>query len=99
MMSNISQIDVLIRYSKLQEPSSSPETKFPRAWKQLKGRFLQHIQVNVNVFNRHYKKAAENILSGNSSTVDTIMNRSMEGTNKSRANLFGFHCVYLSSTK
>jgi hypothetical protein len=70
--------DVHARYSKLQERSTSTETKFPRAWNQLKGRFLRHIQVHVNVFNRHYKKAAENIPSGHNSTVDSIMVRAME---------------------
>jgi hypothetical protein len=70
--------DVHARYTKLQEKSPSPETKFPRAWNQLKGRFLRHIQVQVNVFNRYYKKSAENIPSGNSSTVCSIMERAME---------------------
>jgi hypothetical protein len=70
--------DVHGRYCKLQEKSVSPETKFPRSWNQLKGRFLRHIQLNVNVFNRYYKKAADNIPSGHNSTVSSIMDRAME---------------------
>jgi hypothetical protein len=69
--------DVHSRYCKLQERSSSPETKFPRTWNQLKGRFLRHIQVHVNVFNRFYKRAADNIPSGSGSTVTSIMERAM----------------------
>jgi hypothetical protein len=39
---------------------------------------LCHIQVQVNVFNRYYKKAAENIPSGNGDTVSSIMERAMD---------------------
>jgi hypothetical protein len=86
--------DVHARYSKLQERSTSPETKFPRAWNQLKGRFLRHIQVNINVFNRHYKKAAENIPSGNNTTVDSIMKRAMEAYQQDQGKPFRFSlCV------
>jgi hypothetical protein len=70
--------DVHTRYTKLQEKSVSIETKYPRTWNQLKGRFLRHIQVNVNIFNKYYKKAAENIPSGHSCTTDAIMERAME---------------------
>jgi hypothetical protein len=70
--------DVHSRYARLQEKSVSPETKFPRTWNQLKGRFLLYIQVQVNVFNRYYKKAAKTIPSGNASPVSSIMHRAME---------------------
>jgi hypothetical protein len=69
--------DVHTRYCQLQEKSVSPETKFPRTWNQLKGRFLRHIQLNINAFNKYYKKAADNIPSGNCCTVDAIMERAM----------------------
>jgi hypothetical protein len=86
--------DIHARYSKLQERSTSPETKFPRARNQLNGRFLRHIHVNVNVFNRHYKKAAENIPSGNSTTVESFMKRAMEAYQQDQVRPFWFSlCV------
>jgi hypothetical protein len=86
--------DVHKRYCQLQEKSVSPETKFPRSWNQLKGRFLCHIQLNVNVFNRYYKKAADNIPSGNSSTVTAIIDRAMEEYQKDQGKPFRFSlCV------
>jgi hypothetical protein len=86
--------DVHKRYCQLQEKSVSPETKFQRSWNQLKGRFLRHIQLNVNVFNRYYKKAADNIPSGNSSTVTAIIDRAMEEYQKHQGKPFRFSlCV------
>jgi hypothetical protein len=70
--------DVHQKYLKLQERSTSTETKYPRTWNQLKGRFLRHIQVNVSLFNKYFKRAKENIPSGNASTFDAIMERAMD---------------------
>jgi hypothetical protein len=82
------------RYCKFQERSVSPETNFPRLWKQLKGWFLCHIQLNVNVFNRSYKKAADNILSGHNSTVTLIMDQAIEELQKDQGKPFPFSlCV------
>jgi hypothetical protein len=86
--------DVHGRYCKLQEKSVSPETKFPRSWNQLKGRFLRHIQLNVNVFNRYYKKAADIIPSGHNSTVSSIMDQAMEEYQQDQGKPFRFSlCV------
>jgi hypothetical protein len=56
--------------------------------------YLQHIQVNVNVFNRHYKKTAEDIPSGNSTTVESIMEWAMEAYQQDQGKPFWFSlCV------
>jgi predicted RNA-binding protein with TRAM domain len=70
--------DVHQKYLKLQERSTSTETKYPRTWNQLKGRFLRHFQVNVSLFNKYFNRAKENIPSGNASTFDAIMERAMD---------------------
>jgi hypothetical protein len=86
--------DVHARYCTLQERSLSPETKFPRTWNQLKGRFLRHIQINVNLFNQYYKKAAENIPSGTGSTVPIIMERAIKAFQLEQGKPFRFsQCV------
>jgi hypothetical protein len=43
----------------------------------LKGQFLRHIQLNINAFNKYYKKTADNIPSGNCCTVDAKMERAI----------------------
>jgi hypothetical protein len=40
--------DIHDRYFQLQQRSQSSEVGHPRSWNQLKGRFLQHIQVIIN---------------------------------------------------
>ena len=65
--------DVHSRYCLLQQKSSSEEVSFPRSWNQIKGRFLRHIQLNVQVFNRYYKRAKDTLPSGTPEIEEEIM--------------------------
>jgi hypothetical protein len=69
--------DVHSRYCLLQEKSESIEVNYPRSWNQIKGRFLRHIQVNVGVFNRYYKRAKDTLPSGEPETPENLMELAM----------------------
>jgi hypothetical protein len=65
----------------------------------LKGYFLSHLQVNVNIFHKDYKKAAENMPSCHSCTIDSIMEHTMdEQQQENKENHFAFLHVSLLFT-
>jgi hypothetical protein len=70
--------DVHSRYLLLQARSQSANVGNHRSWNQVKGRFLRHIQPNVSVFNRYYKRAKDTLPSGTPDIEEEIMKIAVE---------------------
>jgi hypothetical protein len=91
--------DVHARYLLLQAKSRSINTTVDRSWNQVKGRFLRHIQPNVSVFNRYYKRAKDTIPSGTPDIEEEVMKIAMEDYQKDNKKKFRFAlCVPILHT-